>query len=108
MSTSIVTRHLRWDQRRPGGGRAEYGVQPASGFHDLRPEQCLSCDYRDGGPVPDPSLLSLLYVHSSSGQLVPLNAVSKLTYDVGPLSINHLGQLPAVTISFNLRPGVSL
>jgi HAE1 family hydrophobic/amphiphilic exporter-1 len=56
----------------------------------------------------DPSLLSLLYIHSSSGQLVPLNTVAKLTYDVGPLSINHLGQLPAVTISFNLRPGVSL
>ena len=56
----------------------------------------------------DPSLLSLLYVHSSGGQLVPLNAVAKLTYHVGPLSINHLGQLPAVTISFNLRPGVSL
>ena len=56
----------------------------------------------------DPSLLSLLYVHSSTGQLVPLNAVAKLTYNVGPLSINHLGQLPAVTISFNLRPGVSL
>ena len=56
----------------------------------------------------EPSLLSLLYVHSSSGQLVPLNTVAKLTYNVGPLSINHLGQLPAVTISFNLRPGVSL
>ncbi len=56
----------------------------------------------------DPSLLSLLYVHSSSGQLVPLDAVAKLTYNVGPLSINHLGQLPAVTVSFNLRPGVSL
>ena len=56
----------------------------------------------------DPSLLSLLYVHSTTGQLVPLNAVAKLRYDVGPLSINHLGQLPAVTISFNLRPGVSL
>ena len=56
----------------------------------------------------DPSLLSLLYVHSSSGQLVPLDAVAKLTNNVGPLSINHLGQLPAVTISFNLRPGVSL
>ncbi|MBV8891020.1 MAG: efflux RND transporter permease subunit, partial [Acidobacteria bacterium] len=56
----------------------------------------------------DPSLLSLLYVHSASGQLVPLNTVAKLTYNVGPLSINHLGQLPAVTISFNLRPGVSL
>jgi HAE1 family hydrophobic/amphiphilic exporter-1 len=56
----------------------------------------------------DPSLLSLLYVHSASGQLVPLNALAKLTYNVGPLSINHLGQLPAVTLSFNLRPGVSL
>ena len=56
----------------------------------------------------DPSLLALLYVRSSSGQLVPLNTLAKLRYDVGPLSINHLGQLPAVTISFNLRPGVSL
>jgi hydrophobic/amphiphilic exporter-1 (mainly G- bacteria), HAE1 family len=56
----------------------------------------------------DPSLLSLLYVRSTTGQLVPLNAVARLTYNVGPLSINHLGQLPAVTISFNLRPGVSL
>ena len=56
----------------------------------------------------DPSLLSLLYVRSTTGQLVPLNTVARLTYDVGPLSINHLGQLPAVTISFNLRPGVSL
>ncbi len=56
----------------------------------------------------DPSALSMLYVRSSSGQLVPLNAVAKLTRTVGPLTINHLGQLPAVTISFNLRPGVSL
>ncbi len=56
----------------------------------------------------DPSALSMLYVRSSNGQLVPLNAVAKLTRTVGPLTINHLGQLPAVTISFNLRPGVSL
>jgi hydrophobic/amphiphilic exporter-1 (mainly G- bacteria), HAE1 family len=56
----------------------------------------------------DPSALSLLYVRSSKGQLVPLNAVAKLTRTVGPLTINHLGQLPAVTISFNLRPGVAL
>ena len=56
----------------------------------------------------DPALLSLLYVHSSSGQLVPLNAAAKLSFSVGPLSINHLGQLPAVTLSFNLKPGVSL
>ncbi len=56
----------------------------------------------------DPSTLSLLYIRSKSGQLVPLNAVATLTPTVGPLTINHLGQLPAVTLSFNLRPGVAL
>jgi HAE1 family hydrophobic/amphiphilic exporter-1 len=56
----------------------------------------------------DPSALSMLYLRSSSGSLVPLDAVTKLTQDVGPLSVNHQGQLPAVTISFNLKPGVSL
>ncbi|HZR33616.1 MAG TPA: efflux RND transporter permease subunit [Terriglobales bacterium] len=56
----------------------------------------------------DPEALSMLYVRSSRGQLVPLNAVATLTRSLGPLSVNHLGQLPAVTISFNLRPGVAL
>ena len=56
----------------------------------------------------DPSALSLLYIRSNSGQLVPLNAVAGLTATLGPLSVNHLGQLPAVTLSFNLKPGVSL
>jgi HAE1 family hydrophobic/amphiphilic exporter-1 len=56
----------------------------------------------------DPAALSMLYIRSSSGKLVPLGAVAKLTRTVGPLTVNHLGQLPAVTISFNLRPGVSL
>jgi len=56
----------------------------------------------------DPSALSMLYIRSSTDKLVPLNAVAKLTQSVGPLSVNHLGQLPAVTLSFNLRPGVSL
>jgi HAE1 family hydrophobic/amphiphilic exporter-1 len=56
----------------------------------------------------DPSALSMLYIRSTSGQLIPLNAVAKLSQGVGPLSINHLGQLPSVTISFNLRPGVAL
>jgi hydrophobic/amphiphilic exporter-1 (mainly G- bacteria), HAE1 family len=56
----------------------------------------------------DPSALSLLYIKSSSGNLVPLNTVTRLSQDVGPLSVNHQGQLPAVTISFNLKPGVSL
>ena len=56
----------------------------------------------------DPSALSMLYIRSNKGQLVPLNTVANLTSGVGPLTVNHLGQLPAVTISFNLRPGVAL
>ena len=52
--------------------------------------------------------LSLLYVRSSSGQLVPLDAVAQLVPELGPLSVNHSGQLPAVTISFNLKPGYAL
>jgi HAE1 family hydrophobic/amphiphilic exporter-1 len=56
----------------------------------------------------DPGALSMLYVRSQAGALVPLNAVASLEPTVGPLAINHLGQLPAVTISFDLKPGVSL
>jgi HAE1 family hydrophobic/amphiphilic exporter-1 len=56
----------------------------------------------------DPTALSRLYVRSSSGMLVPLSAVASLTPGVGPLLVNHLGQLPSVTLSFNLRPGVAL
>jgi HAE1 family hydrophobic/amphiphilic exporter-1 len=55
-----------------------------------------------------PRDLALLYIRSSKGQLVPLSAVAHLSDSVGPLSINHSGQLPSVTVSFNLRPGVSL
>jgi HAE1 family hydrophobic/amphiphilic exporter-1 len=56
----------------------------------------------------DPSALSLLYIRSSNNHLIPLNGVANLSQGVGPLSVNHLGQLPSVTISFNLRQGVSL
>jgi HAE1 family hydrophobic/amphiphilic exporter-1 len=56
----------------------------------------------------DPSALPLIYVRSSSGALVPLSAVATLTQDLGPLTIQHAGQLPSVTISFNLRPGHSI
>src|ERR1700694_3450136 len=56
----------------------------------------------------DPKALGLLYIRSSSGSLVPLNAVAHLSTGVGPLSISHLGQLPAITVSFNLQPGVAL
>ena len=56
----------------------------------------------------DPSVLGLLYVRSNTGALVPLNSVATLKPTVGPLAINHLGQLASVTISFDLKPGVSL
>jgi HAE1 family hydrophobic/amphiphilic exporter-1 len=56
----------------------------------------------------DPSALSMLYVRSSTGALVPLNALAQISYKVGPLTVSHLGQLPSVTLSFDLRPGVSL
>ena len=56
----------------------------------------------------DLSALNMLYVRSASGSLVPLGAVAKLTASLGPLSVNHAGQVPAVTISFNLRPNVSI
>ncbi len=56
----------------------------------------------------DVSALSLLYVNSSNGELVPLNAIAKIKPSLGPLTVNHSGQLPSVTISFNLKPGVSI
>jgi HAE1 family hydrophobic/amphiphilic exporter-1 len=62
----------------------------------------------------DPAALARLYITSSfagtngAPKLVPLSAVAKLTRSLGPTTISHIGQLPAVTLSFNLPPGVSL
>jgi HAE1 family hydrophobic/amphiphilic exporter-1 len=56
----------------------------------------------------DPNALSLLYVRAASGKLVPLGELAKITKGVGPLTVNHAGQLPAVNISFNLAPNASL
>jgi HAE1 family hydrophobic/amphiphilic exporter-1 len=62
----------------------------------------------------DPSALSMLYIRSTSQQsasaqpMVPLGALARLQYTVGPLTVNHSGQLPSATISFNLREGVAL
>jgi HAE1 family hydrophobic/amphiphilic exporter-1 len=55
-----------------------------------------------------PDALSRLYVHSTQGNLVPIESVVTVRRTVGPLSINHFGQLPSVTVSFNLQPGTSL
>ena len=56
----------------------------------------------------DPAALSMLYVQAPGGKLVPLSAVVTTRQSVGPQSINHIGQLPSVTLSFNLAPGVAL
>ena len=55
-----------------------------------------------------PDALDKLYVHSTGGKLVPLSAVVDTHRTAGPLTVNHFGQLPAVTISFNLTTGTSL
>ncbi|MEH1940400.1 MAG: efflux RND transporter permease subunit [Nostoc sp.] len=56
----------------------------------------------------DPSALSLLYVQSSTGKLVPLSAIANITQNVGPLTVTHVAQLPSATISFDTLPGTSL
>ena len=56
----------------------------------------------------DPSALGSLYIRSNTGQLVPLSAVAVATNSVGPLSVNHQGQVAAVTLSFDLTDGVAL
>ncbi len=52
--------------------------------------------------------LSKIYFKTNTGVLVPLDSLAKIKEDVGPQSISHAGQLPAVTVSFNLKPGISL
>jgi HAE1 family hydrophobic/amphiphilic exporter-1 len=56
----------------------------------------------------DPAAMSLLYIRSSSGRLIPLESVARMKTEVGPFQVNHFGQLPSVTIAFNLAPGFAL
>ena len=55
-----------------------------------------------------PQALSMLYVRTPSGESIPLSTLAKFVPAYGPTTVNHSGQLPSVTISFNLKPGVSL
>jgi len=56
----------------------------------------------------DPRALSLLYFKTAGGKLVPLDTLARIVTETGPQTINHYGQLPAATISFNLKPGAAL
>ncbi len=55
-----------------------------------------------------PEALARLHVRSARGEMVPLQSLVRLNTTVGPLTVNHSGQLPSVTMSFNLAPGVAL
>ena len=56
----------------------------------------------------DPEAMGALYIRSNPGRLVPLSAVTNLSQTVAPLHVNHIGQFPAVTFQFDLKPGISL
>jgi multidrug efflux pump len=56
----------------------------------------------------NPEFLRDIYVRSPQGQQIPLSAIAHYAPAVAPLSVNHQGLFPSVTISFNLQPGVAL
>jgi HAE1 family hydrophobic/amphiphilic exporter-1 len=56
----------------------------------------------------DPSALSLLYLRNREGRLIPLDSVATVRPTVGPLTVAHMGQLPCVTLTFNLASGTAL
>jgi hydrophobe/amphiphile efflux-1 (HAE1) family protein len=56
----------------------------------------------------DPTYLDKIYVPSSTGRMIPLSTIAHFEYESIPLSVNHQGQFPVVTFSFNLMPGASL
>ena len=56
----------------------------------------------------DPSAISMLYIQANSGKVVPLTAIAQIVQTVGPLTVNHLAQLPSATVSFDTLPGTSL
>ena len=56
----------------------------------------------------DPHALSLLYFKATGGKLIPLDTLADIEEQTGTQTVNHFGQLPAVTVSFNLKPGAAL
>ena len=56
----------------------------------------------------DPNALSMLYFKNTNGRLIPLDTLGRVETETGPQTINHYGELPAATVSFNLQPGAAL
>jgi HAE1 family hydrophobic/amphiphilic exporter-1 len=84
-----------------------YGSREVSNIYTAADEYSVIMEVR---PLfqETPERLAALYLRSSTGELVPLDSIAEISSTTGPLTVNHLGQLPAVTVSFNLQPGVSL
>lgn len=94
-------------------GQIELALQTAYGSREVSTIYAPTNDYTVFVEVRkdfqrNPDALTHLYVRSSGGELVPLSTVARMSPGVGPIAVNHDGQFPAVTISYNLRPGVAL
>ena len=83
------------------GGRQVSTLYGASDQYEVRIE--LDRRYQ-----ADINALDSLFIQSPSGAMVPLSAVAEVKSGVGPISVAHVGQLPAVVLSFNLAPGISM
>jgi HAE1 family hydrophobic/amphiphilic exporter-1 len=83
------------------GGRQISSIYGAADQYDVR----LEFDRRFQADI---NVLRSLHVQSASGSMVPIHNVAEIKSGVGPVSVQHWGQLPAATISFNLAPGASV
>ncbi len=84
-----------------------FGQRQVSVIHTNRAQYHVVVEALPGF-LEDPSALDKIYVRSNNGNVVPLRAVAHIEYSNTPTAINHQGQFPSVTISFNLDPGSSL
>ncbi len=103
-------------ERQPGRDRALQRLRHAAGVADLRAEQPVPGDPAGRAGVPEGSgraveavrALDAVPTGATQGPLIPLSTVAKVRTEAGPLTVSHTGQLPSVTISFNLKPGYAL
>ncbi len=84
-----------------------FGQRQVSVIHTNRAQYHVVVEALPGF-LEDPTALDKIYVRSNNGNVVPLSAVAHIEYSNTPTAINHQGQFPSVTISFNLDPGSSL
>jgi HAE1 family hydrophobic/amphiphilic exporter-1 len=111
-----VTLDIDRDRLAPLGlsyGQVEEALQSAFGGRQVSTIYGDSNDYQvilelDPAFQADPAMLSRLHVRSGNGDLVPLDSVARMRRGNQALTVNHLGQLPSVTLSFNLETGHSL